>query len=118
MKDGEITIPMKGSYKSFITCGSCAEPHVFRHLRLAADGVHDLGRTDGEPEMRSIDELWDRLIHDQPADDLASAQVIDALKPIAKQVRRDAGADLERSLGMPNDSKIVEENGRTLARRN
>jgi hypothetical protein len=106
VKDGEVSIPTKGSYKSFSTCGSCPEPHVLRRLRVAPDGVHDLGATDGEPEMRCVDDLLDRLIHGQPAESLASPEVVEALRPILHD------STDEHSLGMLEESKITEENGR------
>jgi hypothetical protein len=112
VQGGDISIPTKGSYKSFFTCGSCAEPHVLWKLRVSPDGLHDLGRIDGEPELRRVDELWDHLVHGLPVDGLASPEVISALKPVVQDIRRDADADLDFSLGMLGNSKITEENGR------
>src|SRR4051812_48752060 len=97
VKGGDVSIPTKGSYKSFFTCGGCPEPHVLRRLRVAPDGVHDLGVRDGEPEMRCFDDVWDRLIHGQPAGSLASSEVVDALRPIVDEVKRAAGKDLDYS---------------------
>lgn len=112
IKGGDISIPVKGSYKSFFSCGMCPEPRVFRRLRVGSDGLHDLGRRDGEPEMRCIDELWDRLIHAQPPGDLAAPEVVTALRPIVEDVKRAARPDLESSLGMIEFPKISEEDGR------
>jgi hypothetical protein len=100
---GDVSIPTKGSYRSFFTCGACPEPHVLWRLRVASDGVHNLGTVDGELEMRCVDELWDRLVHGQPVNGLATPEVIDALRPLTRE---------ESSLGMIEESKITEENGR------
>ncbi len=108
VKDGDVSIPTKGSYKSFSTCGACPEPHVLRHFRVAPDGVHDLGAIDGEPEMRCVDDVLDRLIHGQPAGSLASPEVVEALRPAVQEVDSADG----HSLGMLEESKITEENGR------
>ncbi|MEA2236256.1 MAG: hypothetical protein QOC81_980 [Thermoanaerobaculia bacterium] len=112
IKDGIISIPTKGTYKSWMTCGSCPEPHVLRRLRVSADGVHDLGRIDAEPEVRCVDELWDRLIHGRPAEGLATPAVNAALAPIVQEIKRDAGLDLDNSLGMLEESKLSQEHGR------
>lgn len=112
IKDGLVSIPTKGTYKSFLTCGACPEPHVLRRLRLASDGVRDLGRSDAEPEVRCVDELWDRLIHGRPARGLATTEVLAALAPIVEEVKRDAGTDLDHSLGMLEESALSNEQGR------
>jgi len=112
VKDGNVTIPSKGEYKSFFTCGMCPEPHVLRTLRVGPDGVHDLGTSDGEPEMRCVDELWDRLIHGQPAVGLASPEVVSALNPVVEDVKHAAGSDLSNSLGMIEIPKVSNEDGR------
>jgi hypothetical protein len=103
VKDGDVSIPTKGSYKSFSTCGACPEPHVLWRLRVAPDGVHNLGAIDAEPEMRCVDELWDRVIHDQPVNGVAAAEVVDALRPIIREASPP---------GMVEESKITEEKGR------
>jgi hypothetical protein len=106
IKGGDISIPAKGEYKSFSSCGMCPEPRVFRRLRVGSDGLHDLGTSDGEPEMRCIDELWDRLIHGQPPGDLAAPEVVAALRPIVEDVKRAAKPDLDYSLGMIEFPKV------------
>lgn len=111
IKGGDISIPAKGEYKSFSSCGGCPEPRVFRRLRVGSDGLHDLGMSDGEPEMRCIDELWDRLIHGQPPGDLAAPEVVAALRPIVEDVKRAAGPDLDFSLGMIEFPKVSKEDG-------
>jgi len=107
VKDGDVSIPTKGSYRSFSTCGACPEPHVLWRLRVASDGVHRLDVLDGEPEMRCVDELWDHLIHGQRADGLASPEVADALRRLVQEVDPADG----HSLGMIEESKITDENG-------
>lgn len=111
IKGGDISIPTKGSYKSFSTCGGCPEPHVLRTLRVSSDGVHDLGTTDGEPEMRCVDELWDRLIHAQPAGDLAAPEVVAVLRPIVNEIKHAAGPDSNFLLGMIEVPTLSVEDG-------
>jgi len=108
---GAVRIPMKGSYKSFSTCGACPEPRMLRTLRVAGDGVHDLGTVDAQPELRCVDDLWDRLIHSQDGGNLATPQVVAALRPVVEEIKRGAGTRLDVSLGMLEDSTIKEENG-------
>lgn len=108
---GTVRIPMKGSYKSFSTCGACPEPRMLRTLRVAGDGVHDLGTVDNQPELRCADDLWDRLIHGQDGGNLAAPEVVAGLRPVVEEVKRGAGTRLDESLGMLEDSKLTEENG-------
>ena len=111
VKGGDVSIPMKGSYKSAFTCGMCPEPRVLRSLRVTGDGVHDLGAVDDQPALRCVDDLWDRLIHGQDAGGGAAPEVVAALRPVVEKVKRSAGADLDYSLGLLEDTKVTDEKG-------
>lgn len=77
-----LTIPTKGRFKSFSTCGQCVEPEVIWTLRVTPDGVRDLGRVHKVPELQVVDELFDRVIHHKSTRDLAAPGVAKVMRGI------------------------------------
>lgn len=73
--DGELRIPTKGHYKTFFSCGMCTEPLEIWKISITPDGVFDLGKQDAIPELRLVDELWDRVIKHADVSEIATSAV-------------------------------------------
>lgn len=80
LRNGEFRIPIKGTYKTFYSCGQCAEPRVVWTLQVTPDGVRDLGKKHVVPELQQLDELFDRVLHGRSTRELASPRVAAALR--------------------------------------
>jgi hypothetical protein len=79
--DGEnIKVPTKEDFKTFFSCGMCEEPVGEWTIRVTKDGVKDLGHKHVVPQLQIIDELFDRILHGQTTEDIASARVSGTLK--------------------------------------
>lgn len=80
-KDGTLLIAEKHEFSAFTSCGSCSGRQMIHHLRIEPDGVEDAGLQSVHPELDTIDELFEKIFAGQPAAELASAQVIQFLRP-------------------------------------
>lgn len=88
--DGEyLKIPMKEDYKIVDSCGTCPGATVVWTLKVTSSGIDDLGRAYVEPEMKLLDDLWDRVRHEKNTDDLASHQVVETLREIKENMHED-----------------------------
>lgn len=78
--DGSVLrVATKESFKTFYSCGQCAEPVGDWRVRVTPEGVEDLGRRHVVPELQLADELYDRLGRGESAAELATPAVIAAL---------------------------------------
>jgi hypothetical protein len=79
----QIEIPAKGELKRLFACGAC----VGREMRITIDldpqgAARLVGERSMTPELDVIDELYDRVVHHRPADDIADFAVIAALSKL------------------------------------
>jgi hypothetical protein len=78
--DGTVLrVATKESFKTFYSCGQCAEPVGEWRVRVTPEGVEDRGRRHVVAELQLVDELYDRLGRRAPAAELATPAVIAAL---------------------------------------
>ncbi len=78
--DGEtLRISTIENMKRLFSCRACRDPVGDWTIRVTPDGIVESRRL-REPELAAIDELFDRLMRNQPASDLASAAAIARLQ--------------------------------------
>ena len=70
----------KEEFRTFFSCGSCEGKQVIERLQITPTSVEYLGKTTTQPELELIDELFWRLAHGKPTNDIASPQVSRALR--------------------------------------
>jgi hypothetical protein len=90
------TLEVRTNEKSscFFTGGSCVGPQATWHLRVSPERVDDLGTTPDDPELRLIDDLFQRIARRQDARDIASADAIRVLSPLLQEPSGKAGCSV------------------------
>jgi len=113
--DGNLLrLRVKDEFKTFSACGSCEGRQRDWTIRIGPDRIEDLGETSAVPELDLIDALYDGILHDQPATDLAAPAVVTLLKSKTADLRMEAAAaGDEPTLGMLWDWKVAAEGRRT-----
>jgi hypothetical protein len=112
----QLLVQEKKFFRTFFGCGMCEERQTDWTVRLAPDGVEDLGEESRVPELDVVDELLFRVIHDQPAIDVAAPSAIEFAKRMVEEARTaipDADWEEFPSLGMI-DEWAVWSSGRIL----
>jgi hypothetical protein len=71
-----LKVQEKKSFRTFSSCGQCEERQTDWIVRLAPEGIEELGETSTVPEIDVVDELFYRVIHHQPAGDVAAPAVV------------------------------------------
>jgi len=84
-----LRIGVKDRFKTFLACGSCEGRQMLWAIRLGPEGVQDLGRTSLVPDLDLIDTLFDRLLANKPADDLAAPEAIAVLQRKIERMREE-----------------------------
>src|SRR5882724_1027051 len=113
--DGDLLrLRVKDEFKTFSVCGSCEGRQLDWTIRIGADRIEDLGETSAVPELDLIDALYDRLMNEEPATDLASPAVVKTLEFKTAAIRKEASASGDpATLGMLWDWKVTTEGQRT-----
>jgi hypothetical protein len=70
-----MRVPVKGEFKSFLSCGSCAGRQGVWRFKLTANGVQDLGEAMSFPWLDAVDHAYELGRQHLVAPDLISAQV-------------------------------------------
>jgi hypothetical protein len=116
-----LKVRQKKFFRTFFSCGMCEERQTDWIVRLKPDGVEDLGEHSAVPELDAVDELFFRIIHHEPASEIADRVVIEAAEEIVTSVREDETPkewDEFPSLGMMGDWKVEDTaDGRSLCLR-
>ena len=77
---GEIvSLPVKGDFKTMLSCGACSGSQRLWRFRLSADGAQDLGQQSLTPEVDFADDLFDSASHRRSLAALASPAAIRAI---------------------------------------
>ena len=92
MEGDLLKVQQKEFFQTFFACGGCEERQTDWILRIAADGIEDLGDTPVVPELDTIDELFYRLIHGKSVAGMAAPE---ALARISHQPGDGSGAGWE-----------------------
>jgi len=95
-----LRIREKQDFKTFSSCGACLGRQVDQVIRIAPDGVHDMGRASVTPELDLIDAAFDRLHRGQPVEGLASPQAVKAMESILRNTSEPGENPRDFSLGM------------------
>jgi hypothetical protein len=98
-----LAIHTKGEFRSFSTCGACADPEVIWHFDVTPEGLVDRGTTNLSPELQACDQLWNAVIHHHNTAALAAPAVVATLQ---KLVAGMAMSDREHPLGMLLSSRV------------
>jgi hypothetical protein len=101
-----LRIREKQDFKTFSSCGACLGRQVDQAIRIAPDGLHDLGRSSVTPELDLVDAGFDRLHRGQPIEGLASAQAVKAMESILRNTSEPGDNARAFSLGMLMISKM------------
>ncbi|HYC15160.1 MAG TPA: hypothetical protein VEC75_12990 [Stellaceae bacterium] len=115
--DGDLLhIGVKDRFRSFSACGSCEGRQMLWSIQLGLDGIQDLGRFTLVPDLDLIDTLFDRLLANQPATELATPEAVAALQHKIEQMRQEDTLDPDPpALGMLMGWKVSVELGRERA---
>ena len=110
-----VLIHEKGELRAMFACGGCSGRQMETSIELPPTGAR-LGATRSlVGELDLVDALYDRLLRSQPADDLATREVIKQIEPIVETVRDDARkSKAEPSLGMLDAWKSTSKDGDTV----
>jgi hypothetical protein len=99
--DGSVLrIREKQDFKTFSSCGSCLGRQVDQAVRIAPDGVHDMGRVSVTPELDLVDAAFDRLHRGLPTEGLASAQAVKTMESILRNTSEPGDNARDFFLGM------------------
>jgi hypothetical protein len=52
LRPGLLTLHTKGTFKTFFSCGTCAEPEMLWRIEITPDGIRHLDAKDLVPELR------------------------------------------------------------------
>lgn len=80
----------------FYSCGTCIGRQMNWTLRIQPDGVDDLGTVPVVPELDALDEVFYRVWKHQPADDLASPQVLSVAAKLIAEEEEDKAATAKK----------------------
>jgi hypothetical protein len=86
-RNGELRIDQKDSFHTFFANNSDSPRHMLQRVRVTPTGVEDLGVRSLDPELDLVDNLFDRIARGQPADRLASPEVIRQLRPDVRRAK-------------------------------
>jgi hypothetical protein len=75
-----IRIKTKEETANFFACGMCPEPEGTWSIRIAPDGVEDMGHRFRQPEIQWADELLSKALEGEDATRLAAADVVTSLQ--------------------------------------
>ncbi|HEY1632575.1 MAG TPA: hypothetical protein VGF56_14765 [Rhizomicrobium sp.] len=95
-----VRIREKQDFKTFSSCGACLGRQVDQVIKIAPDGVRDMGRASVTPELDLIDAAFDRLHRGQPVEGLASPQAVKAMESILRNTSEPGDNPRDFSLGM------------------
>ncbi|HEY2071027.1 MAG TPA: hypothetical protein VGG48_15835 [Rhizomicrobium sp.] len=105
--DGAVLrIRQKQDFKTFFACDSCAGRQVEQAVKIAPDGLHDLGHYSVTPELDVIDAAFDRLHRGQPIEGLASPQAVKAMESILRDTSEPGENARNFTLGMLTSSGL------------
>lgn len=82
-----LKVRQKKFFRSFFSCGSCEERQTDWTVRLTPEGVEDVGEYSVVPDLDAADELFDRVIHNKSAADIAAPPAIKAAERIVAEAR-------------------------------
>ncbi len=84
-----LKVQEKKFFRTFFSCGSCEERQTDWIVRLEPEGVRDLGEVSTVPELDAVDELFFRIIHHEPATDIAALAAIKVAESIVEAARKE-----------------------------
>jgi hypothetical protein len=84
-----LKVQEKKFFRTFFSCGSCEERQTDWVVRLEPEGVKDLGEESTVPELDAVDELFFRVIHHEPAADMAAPAAIKEAEAIVEAARKE-----------------------------
>ncbi|HLW76969.1 MAG TPA: hypothetical protein VKS01_08280, partial [Bryobacteraceae bacterium] len=71
-----LKVEEKREFRTFYSCGMCEGRQVDMSFHLGAQGIEPAEETVATPELDAIDELFDRLMYEKDAKDIASGDAI------------------------------------------
>ena len=74
-----VSVPVKGDFKTMLSCGACSGRQRLWRFRLTGDVAEDLGQQSRTPELDVADDLFDRAAHHRSLAGLASQSVAAAI---------------------------------------
>ncbi len=81
--DGEyLKITIKDDFSMEWSCDMCTGAEVIWTLKITPKGIEDLGRVYIDQEIKLLSDLWDRVLHHENTNDLASLQVAEIVRQI------------------------------------
>jgi len=113
-KDGKLIIRSTDYYRSFFSCGMCVGRQMNWTLRVGPEQIEDLGAIPVIPELDAVDELLSRAARHQPADDLATPEVIALATSVMDGTYHDDTDHDYISAGMMGDTSVRLRGERTL----
>lgn len=79
-KRNSLLIHVNEEFRTFFNCGSCDPgPYAIWKLQVDPDGIREVETKPVHPEIRTVDELLERILHHEDATELASPEVIQKL---------------------------------------
>jgi hypothetical protein len=84
-----LKVQEKKFFRTFFSCGECEERQTDWVVRLEPKGVKDLGEESTVPELDAVDELFFRVIHHEPAADMAAPAAIKGAEGIVEATRKE-----------------------------
>jgi hypothetical protein len=82
-----LKVREKKFFRSFSMCGGCEERQTDWIVRIAPNGIEDLGERSAVPELDAVDALIYRIIHQKPASKIAAPAVITVMQRIVGEAR-------------------------------
>ena len=83
-----LKVQEKKFFRTFSSCGACEERQTDWVVRLEPEGIKDLGEESAVPELDAADELFFRVIHHEPAADVAAPAAIKEAEAIVEAARK------------------------------
>jgi hypothetical protein len=86
--DGDLLkVQQKKFFRALSSCGDCEGRQTDWIVRIAPDGMKELGEKSLVPDLDAVDELFYRVINGKSASDIAAPSAIEAAKGIVDSVR-------------------------------
>jgi hypothetical protein len=86
-----LMVQQKKQYRSFFACGGCEGRQIDWVVRIHPDRIEEAGERVVTPELDVIDELFDRIIHDKAAAELAAPEALRVAARIVRESRTISG---------------------------